>query len=191
MNTTKIALKLFITMLVLTGILYPLIMTLIGQVAFPKQANGSLIKEDGKIIGSELIAQSFKNDAYFWPRPSAIDFDPVKPSGGSNYGPTSQKLKEFVQQQSAALKSTASEAKSPIPSEMVYASASGLDPHISLQAAYFQINRVAKSRSLDPSKLKSLVESLSEGNQLGFLGPAYVNVLTLNLYLDKHYPKIK
>lgn len=183
--------KLFVAMLVLTGLIYPAVIALIGQTFMHYKANGSLVKNGNVIIGSALISQQIKGDAYFWPRPSAIDFDPIKPSGGSNYGPTSEKLKEQVQQRNAALQKSSTDPSEAVPAELVYASGSGLDPHISLEAAYFQIGRVAKSRAADKGKIKSLVDSMAEGNLLGFLGPRYVNVLLLNMALDKQFPAKK
>lgn len=177
MHQAHTALRMLISMIVLTGLIYPLLMTLIAKVIMPKQANGSLIHVDNKIIGSELIAQNFKGQAYFWPRPSAVDFDPMKPAGGSNLGPTSQKLKEIVEERIKRL------GLHP-PAELVYASGSGLDPHISLQTAYYQIERVLKARSIaHPEQLHSLIDSLAEGFQKN-----YVNVLLLNQALDQQHP---
>jgi K+-transporting ATPase ATPase C chain len=177
MHPARTALKMLAIMIILTGLIYPLLITLISQVAMPQQANGSLIRMGDKIVGSELIAQNFKGDAYFWPRPSAIDFDPIKPSGGSNLGPTSKKLKEAVEEKIKMLGSH-------LPAELVYASGSGLDPHINLETAYYQLERVAKARSIaDQAQLRSLIESLQEGfkNQ-------YINVLILNQSLDQQFP---
>lgn len=173
------ALKMFLFMTLLTGLAYPLLITSIAQLTMPKLANGSVIEKDGKIIGSILISQSTSQDRYFWPRPSAINYDPMKPSGGSNLGPTSKKLKDVVEERKNKLGKDA-------PSELLYASGSGLDPHISLDTAYFQISRIAKTRSINKDSLKELVDSLTEGKQLGFLGTHYVNVLLLNQKLDEH-----
>jgi K+-transporting ATPase ATPase C chain len=184
MNEMKNALKIFIFLTILTGIIYPIIITLIAQVAMPNLANGSLLEQDGKVIGSALIAQKTTDTKYFWPRPSAVDYNPI-PSGGSNLGPTSEKLKKQVEDFLNKYKSTASS----IPPEMVYASGSGLDPHINIKTAYFQVDRIAEARSLDPAKIKELINQMTEGNQWGFLGPRYVNVLLLNQALDKlHSP---
>ncbi|WP_068471155.1 potassium-transporting ATPase subunit KdpC [Candidatus Protochlamydia phocaeensis] len=177
MNAFKTALKLFIWMTVLLGLVYPLFVTLVVQLIMPGLANGSLVKQGNQIIGSRLIAQQMAQDRYFWPRPSAIDYDAMKPSGGSNLGPTSQKLKEAVEERKRKFGQDT-------PSELLYASGSGLDPHISLQTAYYQIPRVAKARSISESELKKLVDSLTEGRQLGLFGPRYVNVLLLNQALD-------
>lgn len=177
MNQFKTAVKIFLFMTALTGVIYPLFITLAAQFTMPNLSNGSLIKKGDQIVGSLLIAQKTTGERYFWPRPSAIDYDPIKPSGGSNLGPTSQKLKETVEQRK---KKAGDEA----PSELLYASGSGLDPHISLEAAYFQRPRVAKARSIQESELKETIDSIAEGKQLGFLGSRYVNVLRLNQALD-------
>lgn len=169
MNQFKNAFLMFIFMTILTGIIYPLVVTGISQLFIPWQANGSLIQKSEQIIGSSLIAQNTTNDRYFWPRPSAIDYDPMKPSGGSNLGPTSKKLKDQIEERKKKVGNKA-------PAELLYASGSGLDPHISIKAAYYQIPRIAKVRSLDKKQLKTLVDSLKEG--------FYVNVLLLNQELD-------
>jgi K+-transporting ATPase ATPase C chain len=143
----------------------------------PKQAGGSLVKIGDQVRGSELIAQNFKGESYFWPRPSAVDFDPIKPAGGSNLGPTSQKLKATVEEKVKMLGSHP-------PAELVYASGSGLDPHISLETAYFQMERIAKVRSItDQGQLQALIDSLAEGFK-----NKYVNVLMLNHALDQQFP---
>lgn len=180
MNEFKTALKIFIFMTVLTGLVYPLLLTGIAQLIMPKLANGSLVKKENQFVGSILISQESKDNRYFWPRPSAIDYDPLKPSGGSNLGPISNKLKEAVEERKQRAGRNA-------PSELLYASGSGLDPHISLEAAYYQIPKIAKARSLKEDQLKNLVDSLGEGNQFGFLGDRYVNVLLLNLVLDEKH----
>jgi potassium-transporting ATPase KdpC subunit len=177
MHPARTALKMLLTMIVLTGVVYPLLMTLLSQLLMPEQANGSLIEKQGRVIGSKLIAQNFKGDSYFWPRPSAVNFNPIQPAGGSNLGPTSHKLKMEVAQR---LKMIGSDA----PGELIYASGSGLDPHISLATAYYQIERVAKARHvIDPTLLHSLVDSMAEG-----LHRKYINVLLLNEALDHHFP---
>lgn len=190
MQTVYASLKLFLLMILLTGLLYPLIITALSLLIMPRQAKGSLVQVNGRIIGSELIAQKFASDSYFWPRPSANDYNALS-SGGSNLGPTSQKLKKIVQERVQTLAKFQPSHSTAIPSELVYASGSGLDPHINLQTAYFQIERVAKARSLanqDQLKLKTLIDSLVEGRQLGFIGPQYVNVLRLNQALDQNFP---
>lgn len=177
MNPFKTAIKIFLFMTVLTGLIYPFFITLVAQFAMPHLSNGSLLQRRDQTIGSLLIAQNTTDARYFWPRPSAIDYDPLKPSGGSNLGPTSQKLKDLIEERKKKLGNDA-------PSELLYASGSGLDPHISLETAYFQIPRVAKARSMPEDKVKNLVDFLVEGKQLGFLGTHYVNVLLLNQALD-------
>lgn len=179
MNHVRIALKMLATMIMLTGFLYPLFITLVAQLTMPKQAGGNLIRVEERVIGSELIAQRFKREIYFWPRPSAVDYDPIKPAGGSNLGPTSQKLKEIIEERAKELVLDFLP-----PSELVYASGSGLDPHISLETAYFQIGRIAKARSIvDQSQLRFLIDSSAEG-----FSTKYVNVLILNKTLDQHFP---
>lgn len=177
MNQIKIAVKIFLFMTVLTGIIYPLFITLVAQFTMSNLSNGNLVQKGDQIVGSLLIAQNTTDDRYFWPRPSAIDYDPIKPSGGSNLGPTSQKLKDTVEERKKKIGNEA-------PSELLYASGSGLDPHISLETAYFQIPRVAKARSIQESELKKTIDSIVEGKQLGFLGSRYINVLLLNQALD-------
>lgn len=179
MNTFKTAFKVFIFMTIITGIFYPLLITAIAQLILPGLANGCVIQRGDKQIGSILIAQKMIEDRYFWPRPSAIDYDPIKPSGGSNLGPTNHKLKEIVEERKQKFGEHA-------PPELLYASGSGLDPHINLETAYFQIPRIAKARSISEDELKKLVESESEGKQFGFLGSRYVNVFILNQALDEH-----
>lgn len=179
MSTFKTAFKMFIYMTLLTGFAYPLLMTGIAQLTMPKLANGSLLLKDKQIMGSALIAQKTTDERYFWPRPSAIDYDPMKPSGGSNLGPTSLELKKEVEERKKKIGNEA-------PSDLLYASGSGLDPHISIQAAYFQASRIAKARSFDSAEIKALIDSLVEERQLGFLGPRHVNVLFLNHALDEH-----
>lgn len=177
MNPFKTAVRVFVFMTVLTGLVYPLLVTAIAALTMPKLANGSLVKKGEQVIGSRLIAQNMRDsDRYFWPRPSAIDYDPLKPSGGSNLGPTSQKLKQIVTERREKVGAQA-------PLELLFASGSGLDPHISLKTAYFQIPRIAKSRSMNEIDLKNLVDRLSEG--FGFLGTGYVNVFSLNQALDE------
>lgn len=189
MQQMKTALKMLFVMIALTGLIYPLLVTLIAQLAMPKQANGSLLLNGDRVVGSELIAQRFQQPLYFWPRPSAIDYDPLHPSGGSNLGPTSQKLRDEVRERAQQL-SFSSEHEESIPAELVYTSGSGLDPHISLEAAYFQMPRIAQARGLNienQKRLESLIERLAEGQQLHFLGSSYVNVLLLNQALDQEF----
>ncbi|MBP1637557.1 MAG: potassium-transporting ATPase, subunit [Bacteroidetes bacterium] len=188
MKTFGIALKIFLVFTILTGIVYPLFVTGIAQVVFPHQANGSLILKDNKIIGSELIGQQSDSTIYFTSRPSAIGNNPL-PSGGSNLGLTSKKLKDqFTERKNKFIAFNQLDRNTEVPSEMLFASASGLDPHISPEAAQLQINRIATARHLSiiqKERLKTLVEKMSEAPQLGCLGESRVNVLLLNIELDK------
>jgi potassium-transporting ATPase KdpC subunit len=178
----------------LTGMLYPLVMTVFAQLAFPRQANGSLIEVNGKLVGCEFVAQQFQGDKYFWPRPSAATYG-TGPTGlaagsGSNLGPTSAQLQANVRGNVKALRDSHKLAANiPVPADLVYASASGVDPHISPEAAFFQVARVAAARDLPEATVTSLVERHVEPPQWGFLGQARVNVLVLNLALDAAEPK--
>jgi K+-transporting ATPase ATPase C chain len=171
------------------GVLYPLAMTAIAQLAFPHQANGSLVERDGKVVGSALLAQQFTGPKYFWPRPSAASYG-TGPSGiagssGSNHGPTSAQLQTDVRNNAKALREAHKlPADAPVPADLVFASGSGLDPHISPEAARFQIARVAVARGMGEDQIKALVEKFVEPPQWGFFGEARVNVLLLNLALD-------
>lgn len=183
-----ITIKYFVAITIITGLIYPLFITLISIIVFPGKASGSLIEKDGKIIGSELIGQKFESDKYFWSRPSAIDYNPA-PSSGTNLGPTSAKLKQLYEERikNFVEKNMITDA-STIPNEMFFASASGVDPHISPLSAILQVERVAKARNFDQAKREKLIQlinSLSEKPQFGFLGNSVVNTLLLNLKLDK------
>lgn len=183
-----ISIKIFALFTVLCGIAYPLLITGIAQIAFPKKANGSLIVQGNKVVGSELIGQKFDSAVYFASRPSAIDYNPM-PSGGSNLGQTSKKLLQQVTERKAQLiKFNELSDSEMIPSEMLYASASGLDPHISPKAALMQVERIVKARQLDSNQKQQLLNSiteLTEAPQFSFFGEERINVLCLNLKLDQ------
>jgi potassium-transporting ATPase KdpC subunit len=181
---------------ILLGVLYPLVMTIVAQLAFPYQANGSLLKDaQGNIVGSELIAQQFTGTKYFWPRPSADGYGTM-PAAGSNLGPTSATLQSNVQANAKAMRDANSKwmhdpVNDPIPSDLVFTSASGVDPHITPEAARFQIGRVADARGLKKEDVSALVDQFVEGAQFGFLGEARVNVLKLNVAMDAKWPDTK
>jgi K+-transporting ATPase ATPase C chain len=183
-----IALKFLVAMTILTGLVYPLVITGIAQVVFPYGSNGSLLAEKNKIIGSELIGQKFDSDIYFWSRPSAIDYNPV-PSGASNYGPTSDTLKKQIAYRRAFFgRMNSVNDLSSIPIEMVCASASGLDPDITPESALLQVHRISESRHFTDARKEKLVEKikqLTKPPQFLFLGEKRINVLILNLELDK------
>jgi K+-transporting ATPase ATPase C chain len=191
MNTLLIALRISAVTLVLTGIAYPLVTTGVAQVLFPHQARGSLIfDEKGQTIGSELIGQPFSKAAYLQPRPSAAGdkgWDATA-SFGSNLGTTSKKLRERVAAEIERLVTENPDAGPP-PSELVTASASGLDPHLSPAAARWQVRRIAKARGVAPDRVQSVIDELTEGRDLGLLGEPRVNVLQANLALDRQFGK--
>ncbi|WP_367155950.1 potassium-transporting ATPase subunit KdpC [Methylomonas sp. HYX-M1] len=171
-----------------TGVVYPALVTLVAQTVFAEQANGSLIKNSqGEVVGSSLIGQSFSDPQYFWSRPSATANYPYNAaaSGGSNLGPTNPALSEAVAARIRALKDVDPGNHLPIPVDLVTASASGLDPHISPAAAQYQVQRIAKRRKIDESKIRELIAAHSEGRQWGVFGEPRVNVLQLNLALDR------
>jgi len=182
-----ITLKYFLIITILTGVVYPLFISAISIIAFPGKAAGSLIEKDGKVIGSKLIGQKFESDKYFWSRPSAVDYNPM-PSGGSNSGPTSAALQKFYQDKQKNFREKNSVKNiSAVPNEMFFASASGVDPHISPASAFFQVERIVKARNFDNAKKEKVVElinNMTENPQFGFLGNAVVNVLLLNLEVD-------
>lgn len=199
-NEVRPALVLIVALTVITGFIYPLALTGVAQVLFPHQANGSLIERDGKVVGSALIGQAFSGEAYFHGRPSATSKpDPNDPSktleapynaansGGSNLGPTNKALIERVSGDVDKLK--AENPKLTLPIDLVTTSGSGLDPHISPEAALFQVPRVAKARNMPEDRLRGLVEQQIEGRTLGLLGEPRVNVLALNMALDRAAPR--
>jgi potassium-transporting ATPase KdpC subunit len=176
-----------IVLTVLTGVIYPLAVTGIAQLLFPKQANGSLIEEDGKLVGSKLIGQAFDDPKYFWGRPSATGSTPYDgtASGGSNLGPTNEDLVKNVAKRIEELKKADPNNDKPVPIDLVTASGSGLDPHISPAAAEYQVERVARERKLDADQVRKLIAEHTEERTFGLLGEPRVNVLELNRGLDK------
>ncbi|MBL0312324.1 MAG: potassium-transporting ATPase subunit KdpC [Holophagaceae bacterium] len=185
------ALVSFVALSILTGLAYPVLVAGLAKVIFPRQAAGSLLHKDGKVIGSELIGQSFTDPGHFWGRPSATSGPDGKPlpynggnSGGSNLASSNPDLKKAVEERIAILKAADVEQQGPVPVDLVTASGSGLDPHISPAAAAFQVHRVAKARGLDEATVRALVETRTEPPQFGVLGDACVNVLKLNMDLD-------
>lgn len=185
MSEIKIALRMTAVTLVLTGLVYPLAVTGLAQVLFPRAANGSLVRgTDGRVVGSTLIGQPFVGARYFQPRPSAAGYDAAA-SSGSNLGPTSRKLRDRVTADALRLLKENPEAPAPIPSELVTASASGLDPHLSPEAALWQVPRVAAARGRSIDEIRTLVTAHVEPRLFGFLGEPTVNVLHLNLALDR------
>jgi potassium-transporting ATPase KdpC subunit len=190
MKTFAIAIRATIVTLVLTGLMYPFVITGLAQLLFPWRANGSLVTDEkGQVVGSELIAQGFANPAYFQPRPSAAGekgYDATS-SGGSNLGPTSKKLQDRLNEDINRLKTENPEATGAIPAQLVTASASGLDPHLSPEAMLWQLPRVAKARGISAERVKAVVESSVEGRTFGILGEPRVNVLLVNLALDRQF----
>jgi potassium-transporting ATPase KdpC subunit len=184
------AVTMLAVMTLITGVAYPLLVTAISQAAFHGKATGSLIERDGKPVGSMLIGQPFGDPKHFWSRPSATAPYPYNAasSGGSNLGPHNPSLADVVSARIKALHIADPDNPAAVPVDLVTASASGLDPHISPAAAEYQVNRVARARNLDPEKVRTLVAQFTEGRQLGFLGEPRVNVLRLNLALDAVKP---
>jgi len=185
----KTGLRMIVVMTVLTGLVYPVVVTGLAQVIFPAKAHGSLIETDGKIVGSKLIGQGFAKPEYFHPRPSAAGsgYD-AGASSGSNYGPTNQKLIDRVKESVAQYRAENPDYTGDIPADAVTTSASGLDPHISPENAAIQVRRVAKAREASLGAVQALVDQWTEHPWLGFIGEPRVNVLQLNLELDERFP---
>jgi K+-transporting ATPase ATPase C chain len=183
----RTAVLMLIVLTVVTGLVYPLVVTGIAQAVFPRQANGSLVVKDGKVVGSALIGQPFDDPKYFWSRPAATAPFPYNAgaSSGSNQGPLNPALHEAVKGRIEALRAADPGNTTPVPVDLVTASGSGLDPHITPAAALYQVRRVAGARKLDEAAVRRLVEEHIEGRQLGLLGEPRVNVLALNLALDR------
>lgn len=185
-----VALRVTFATLVLTGLIYPVLLTGVAQVLLPERANGSLVSDEtGRVVGSELIGQPFTRPGYVWPRPSAAGANgwDASASSGSNLGPTSQKLHDRVAADVERLRAANPDAPDAVPTELVAASASGLDPHLSPEAALWQAPRVAHARNVDPERVRTVIESQIEGRTLGFLGEPRVNVLLVNLALDRQF----
>lgn len=178
------ALRFKIFMTILLGLVYPFAMTGITQVLFHDNATGNFVSRGGQIVGSKLIAQNFEKPEYFWPRPSAVGYNPL-PSGGSNLSMISADLKKAVDERRAKLKAAHPDQAGEPPQDLLFASASGLDPHISPEAAQYQLQRVAKARNMDIAQVQKLMDEMTEERQFGILGEKTVNVLALNLALDK------
>jgi len=187
MRVMRTALLTLALLTLVTGVIYPLAMTALAGVLFPYQAGGSLLIENGQVIGSERIGQAFQDPKYFWPRPSATAPFPYNAaaSSGSNYGPRNEDLKKAMEARRQALRAADPGNDQPIPIDLLTASASGLDPHISPEAARYQIARVARVRGLAPPLVARLVAEHTQPRQLGFLGEPVVNVLGLNRALDR------
>lgn len=184
------ALTLFVVLSAITGLAYPLVVTGVAQTVFPAQANGSLIEQGGKPVGSALIGQAFADPGHFWSRPSATGpmANNAGASSGSNLAPTAPALVDGVKGRIEALRAADPDNKKPVPADLVTTSASGLDPHISLAAATYQVDRVARVRGLQAAQVKQLVDRQAEGRWLGLIGEPRVNVLQLNLALDALAP---
>lgn len=180
---TKIACKLFLFFTFITGFVYPCIISIFALLFAYDTSQGSLVYQDNKVIGSKLIGQKFTQDHFFWGRPSAVDYNTI-PSGASNLGPTSKDLKKAVDDRITTLAKTHDNSQEQIPADLLYASGSGIDPHISKKAAYFQIDRIAKARNKDPKTIQDLIEAYTESPFFGFSETELVNVFLLNQALE-------
>lgn len=191
MSELRPALVVFGLLTLLTGVVYPLVVTGVGKAAFPHQASGSLIGSGERIIGSRLLGQPFSSPHYFWSRPSATSPQPYNgaASSGSNLGPINPALESAVRDRIAALRAADPENKLPVPIDLVTASGSGLDPHISPTAAMYQVARVARARSMSEDAIRKLVGEATDGRTFGIFGEPRVNVLELNLALDAQHAK--
>ena len=189
-NTLRPALTLLVLLSALTGIVYPVVVSGVARTLFPEQAAGSLIVQDGKPVGSALIGQNYTSPKYFWGRPSATGPQPynASASSGSNQGPLNPALADAVKARAEALKAADPGNTLPVPADLVMASASGLDPHISPEAARYQLERVARARQLPAAQVQQLVAQHTEGRQWGLFGEPRVHVLKLNLALDALRP---
>lgn len=189
-NVFGIAVRTTVVTLVLTGLIYPFVMTGLAQILFPWRANGSLVTDEkGEVVGSELIAQGFANPVYLQPRPSAAGekgYDAAS-SSGSNLGPTSKKLQNRINDDLKRLKEENPDAVGPVPADLVTASGSGLDPHVSPQGALWQVPRIAKARGVAPDRVKAVIDANVEDRTFGILGEPRVNVLLVNLALDRQF----
>jgi K+-transporting ATPase ATPase C chain len=189
-NESIAAIRATLVTLVLTGLAYPLLTTALALGLFPARARGSLVTDDaGRVVGSELIAQSFAGAGYLQPRPSAAGekgYDATS-SGGSNLGPTSKALHDRAEKEAQRLMRENPDAEGPVPAELVTTSASGLDPHVSPAAALWQVPRIAQARNVTADRVRALIEAHLEGRDLGILGEPRVNVLLVNLALDRHF----
>ena len=193
MKTTVIAIRASIVTIVLTGLIYPFVITGLAQVLFPWRANGSLVtNEKGQVVGSELIGQRFSNPAYFQPRLSAAGEEgyDATASSGSNLGPTSKKLQDRINDDVKRLKSENPDAAGPVPAELVTTSASGLDPHLSPEAMNWQVARVAKARGVTVERIQAVIDAHVEGRTFGILGEPRVNVLLVNLALNRQFGRL-
>jgi len=187
LNYVRTSVVLLLALTVITGVVYPLLITSIAQIVFPSQANGSIVAGNGNTAGSELIGQHFSEPRYFWSRPSATTAFPynASASSGSNQGPLNPSFLDAVRERVRDLRAVDSLNTQPVPIDLVTASGSGLDPHISVMAAEFQVSRVARMRNLPEERVRALVQHRTQGRQFGILGEPRVNVLLLNMDVDR------